>query len=179
MDSGNRAFIDGANLHKGVESLGWRLDYGRFRTWLREKHHVSSTLLFIGYLRSHEKLYAYLRESGYTLVFKETTRDGRGNTKGNCDADLVLEAVRGSYENRYRKAIVVSSDGDYASLVKFLLSRNGLKSIVSPSNQCSVLLMRTGASITYMRDIRPRVEKLPKNERAPGADGTAAGSLSW
>ena len=24
------AYIDGANLHKGVRSLGWKLDYARF-----------------------------------------------------------------------------------------------------------------------------------------------------
>ena len=26
---GNVAYIDGANLHKGAESLGWKLDYKR------------------------------------------------------------------------------------------------------------------------------------------------------
>ncbi len=33
----NYAFIDAANLHKGVSSLGWELDYDRFRVWLKEK----------------------------------------------------------------------------------------------------------------------------------------------
>ena len=34
----NFAFIDGANLHKGVNGLGWKLDYERFRVWLSEKY---------------------------------------------------------------------------------------------------------------------------------------------
>ena len=29
-------FIDGANLYNGVKSLGWFLDYARFRVWLKE-----------------------------------------------------------------------------------------------------------------------------------------------
>lgn len=31
----NIAYIDAANLHKGLANLGWRLDYKRFRVWLR------------------------------------------------------------------------------------------------------------------------------------------------
>ena len=33
----NFAFIDAANLHKGISWLGWELDYDRFRVWLKEK----------------------------------------------------------------------------------------------------------------------------------------------
>ena len=36
----NYAYIDGANLHKGVSSLGWELDYARFRVWLTKKYSV-------------------------------------------------------------------------------------------------------------------------------------------
>lgn len=158
----NHAFIDGANLHKGAEGLGWKLDYARFRTWLREKHGVINAHLFIGYIRSNEGLYAYLRRAGYSLIFKETTRDGFGNVKGNCDADLVLWAVCGSYENRYEKAVIISGDGDYAGLVEFLKSKNKLKRLVSPSDKCSILLMRTAAPITYLRDLKSHVESHQK-----------------
>ena len=36
----NYAYIDAANLHKGVESSGWKLDYRRFRSWIRQKFGV-------------------------------------------------------------------------------------------------------------------------------------------
>ena len=42
----NYAYIDGANLHKGVHSLGWKLDYKRFRVWLSEKYGVRVAYLF-------------------------------------------------------------------------------------------------------------------------------------
>lgn len=156
------AFIDGANLHKGAESLGWRLDYARFRRWLKEKHGVGTARIFIGYVKSNDRLYSYLRQVGYVLTFKETTKDSASNIKGNCDADLVLWAVRSAYESEYQKAVIVSSDGDYAGLVKFLQGRGLLKCVISPSDWCSILLMRTSAPITYISDIRPHVESIQK-----------------
>ncbi len=43
----NFAYIDGANLYKGVEQLGWELDYHRFRIWLKEKYQVQRAYLYI------------------------------------------------------------------------------------------------------------------------------------
>ncbi|MBU2579243.1 hypothetical protein KKA09_03985 [Patescibacteria group bacterium] len=34
----NYAYIDGANLHRGIAGFGWTLDYARFRVWLSEKY---------------------------------------------------------------------------------------------------------------------------------------------
>lgn len=119
-ESNNFAYIDGANLHRGIESLGWKLDYSRFRVWLSEKYWVKSAYLFIGLIPKYKELYKYLQESGFTPIFKEVVYDGNGKPKGNCDADLVLQAARDAYENKFDKAIIISSDGDYASLIKFL-----------------------------------------------------------
>lgn len=153
------AFIDGANLHKGVATLGWKLDYKKFRIWLKEKHHVEAAYLFIGLIASNKDLYTRLQLAGYTLVFKETVLDGNGQVKGNCDADLVLWSVRGYYEKQFDQAIIVSSDGDYACLVSFLKEHEAVKAIISPGNRCSILLMRTQVPITYMRDIESRVAR--------------------
>ena len=78
----NFAYIDGANLHKGVASLGWKLDYRRFRVWLSEKYGVKTAYLFIGLIPKYKELYTYLQESGFTLVFKEVVYDGSGKPKG-------------------------------------------------------------------------------------------------
>ncbi len=44
----NFAYIDGANLHRGVASSGWKLDYCKFRVWLTEKYGVQKAYIFIG-----------------------------------------------------------------------------------------------------------------------------------
>lgn len=152
QEENNFAYIDGANLHKGVLELGWRLNYARFRVWLTEKYGVKRAYLFIGLVPKYKDLYTRLQEAGFTLVFKETTLDDQGRVKGNCDADLVLQAARDFYEKHFEQAVLVSSDGDYASLVKFLYENNKMRAILSPSNKCSVLLKRTDAPIAYLSE---------------------------
>ena len=152
----NFAYIDGANLHKGVAGLGWTLDYKRFRVWLSEKYGVHTAYLFIGLIPKYKELYKSLQESGFTLIFKEVIYDGDGKPKGNCDADLVLNVVRDTYENKFYQAVIVSSDGDFAGLIAFLKEHNKLSVILSShmKDKCSILLKRTGAHIAYLNDQR-------------------------
>ncbi len=155
-ENNNHAFIDGANLHRGIKSLDWKLDYKRFRIWLKEKYAVDKAYVFIGLIPKNKDLYTYLQECGFTLIFKEVVYDVDGKAKGNCDADLVLKVTQDVYENLFNKALIVSSDGDYSGLVKFLISKNKLEGILSPSTEkkCSILLKRTDARISYINDQR-------------------------
>ena len=171
METSNYAYIDGANLHRGVSDSGWTLDYKRFRVWLRDKYSVSRAYLFIGLILKYKKIYTELQEAGYTLVFKEVVYDGEGKPKGNCDADLVLKTVRDVYENNFNQAVVVSSDGDYAGLISFLTEKKKIRAVLSPSavKKCSVLLKRTGVPIIYLND-KKSILKV-KKEKAPIKDG--------
>lgn len=117
----NYAYIDGANLHKGINSLGWQLDYARFRVWLTEKYKVEKAYLFIGLIPSYKDLYKYLQESGFILVYKEVVYDDSGKPKGNCDADkcsilLKRTEVKISYLNEQRSILEAQKekapDGD-------------------------------------------------------------------
>ncbi|MCX6717268.1 MAG: NYN domain-containing protein, partial [Candidatus Taylorbacteria bacterium] len=110
----------------------------------------------IGLIPKHKEIYRYLQEAGFMLVFKEVVYDGEGKAKGNCDADLVFQATSDFYEKKFDNAIIITSDGDYASLVKFLSERKKLISVLSPSDKekCSILLKRTGAKISYINDQR-------------------------
>lgn len=156
----NFAYIDGANLNKALLEISWKLDYKRFRVWLKEKYSVEKAYLFIGLIPKFKNLYTYLQECGFTLIFKEVIYDGTGKPKGNCDADLVLQATRDAYENNFQKAVLVASDGDYASLVKFLLEKNKFLTILSPARErkCSILLKRTAAKIVYLEDKKSTME---------------------
>ena len=146
----NYAFIDGANLYSGTKSLDWRLDYIKFRVWLKEKYSVSNAYIFLGLVPKNADLYTYLQNSGFILIFKEITYDNAGNIKGNCDADLVLSTVSSFYEKQFNKAVIVSSDGDYASLVKFLKNKSALHTLISPSNKCSFLLRKLDVPMVYL-----------------------------
>ena len=133
--------------------------------WLNNKYQIKRAYIFVGLIPKYKDLYAYLEQVGFTLVFKETTFDNEGKVKGNCDADLVLQAACDVYEKVFDKAVIISSDGDYASLVKFMQSKDKLLAILSPSNHCSILLKRTNARIVYLDWVRSKVDRKEKGPR--------------
>ncbi|OGH74137.1 MAG: hypothetical protein A3C90_03415 [Candidatus Magasanikbacteria bacterium RIFCSPHIGHO2_02_FULL_51_14] len=174
----NFVYIDGSNLHKSIAALGWKLDYRVFRRWLEQKYHVDAVYLFIGLVPQNKDLYMRLQEYGYILVYKEITYDGDGKVKGNCDADLVLKVARDYYEGRLRRALLVSSDGDYSSLVAFLKEMGVFRALLSPSNHCSFLLRKLNIPIVYLHELRGKLAMRGQKEKAPGADESAQGSSS-
>lgn len=134
----------------GVKGLGWFLDYRRFRQWLKDKFNIERAYIFIGLIPENKDLYTSLQEAGFTLIFKETTYDGSGKVKGNCDADLVLKTVVDFYEHHFEKAVIVASDGDYAGLVYFLKEKGAFSTLVSPNNKCSFLLRKLNIPLVYL-----------------------------
>lgn len=138
----NYAFIDGANLHKGILQLGWKLDYKRFRRWLQDKFGVDKAYIFLGFIPENTGLYRDLQNAGYVVVFKPTILDSDGEIKGNCDAELVLQAVDDMHEKLYQKAVIVSGDGDFACLVKFLQEKDRLLAVLCPNHQKASILLR-------------------------------------
>ena len=167
----NYAYIDGNNLYRGVNNSGWKIDLFRFRKWLTDKYGVNRAYYFIGLIPKEKDLYASLQKAGFTLIFKEVVYDGDGKPKGNCDADLVVQAMKDVYENSCEKLVLVTSDGDYSSLVKFLQEKGKIKIILSPGIQerCSILLKRTNAPITYLNDVKHKIS-LNNKEKAPIKD---------
>lgn len=159
----NYAFIDGQNLNLGIQSLGWKLDYKRFRKYLKDKYKISTAYLFIGYIPANQDLYSFLQATGYVLIFKPTLLDGNGNIKGNVDADLVLQTMV-DY-NKYDKALVVTSDGDFYSLIKYLYKNNKLKYVISPYiKTCSTLLKKTAREkIVFMENLKKKLQYKEKN----------------
>jgi len=159
----NYAFIDSQNLNLGVKSLGWKLNYKRFRIYLKEKYSVNVAYLFIGYIPANQDLYSSLQSAGYVLVFKPTWPDKDGEVKGNIDADLVLQAMI-DYE-KYDKAVIVTSDGDFYSLVKYLYKNNKLRIVVSPYfKTCSILLKKTAREkIVFVSNLKQKLEYKEKH----------------
>ena len=165
----NYAFIDSQNLNLGIQKLGWSLDYRKFRIYLSEKYGVTKAYIFIGFVALNQSLYDNLQEAGFLLKFKPTIPDSDGKIKGNIDADLVLRATL--EESEYDAAVVVSSDGDFYSLVQHLYETGKLKVVLSPDmKNCSTLLKRAAQEkIWFMNNLRPRLEY---KRKAPRGDGT-------
>lgn len=160
------AFIDSQNLNLGVMSFGKRLDFERFRVYLRDKFKVEKAFLFLGFIPKNKKMYNLLESFGYELVFKKTTKDSSGKIKGNVDAELVLWAARVEYDN-YDQAIIVSGDGDFYCLIDFLKKENKLKKIIVPNNKYSTLLRVFTSQILNLASVDGKVFKKQKREAFP------------
>lgn len=59
------AFIDSNNLNLGIKDLGWKLDFKRFRIYLKEKYNISTAYMFIGYVPTNQNLYSFLQKVGF------------------------------------------------------------------------------------------------------------------
>lgn len=134
----NFVFIDNQNLFAELKRCGWDLDYARFIVYLREKYSAQRIL---------------------------RTADG---VKGNCDADLILHAMR--QLDQFDKAIIITSDGDFYCLVEYLAFKNKLKKLIIPNkDRYSSLLKKFRDQSNYLNDYRDR---FCFQKKSPDKDGT-------
>lgn len=161
----NYAFIDGNNLNLGIKSMGWKLDFCKFRRYLKEKYKIKIAYIFLGFVAGNQSLYSSLQGAGFILSFKPTVPDKDGNVKGNIDANLVLQAMI-DYK-KYDKAIIITSDGDFYCLAQYLYEKDKLLKVMSPYvKTCSSLLRRAAKEkIVFMDNLRKKLEYDPKMKK--------------
>ena len=154
----NFAFIDSQNLNLAIRDQGWSLDFGRFRKYLADKYGVVKAFLFIGFVPTNQILYTNLQEQRYILIFKPTLILNDGRVKGNVDAELVLHAMI-EYPN-YGKAVIVSGDGDFHCLIKYLKSRAKLEKLIIPNRHKFSSLLREFIpnDVVFMNNLRGKLE---------------------
>lgn len=166
MKENNYAFIDSQNLNLSILSLGWKLNFKRFRVYLMEKYYVKKAFLFIGFVDGNNALYASLQEAGFILIFKPTLKYKDGTTKGNCDAELVLQAMV-EFQN-YDKAIIVTGDGDFYCLVKYLIEKKKLSVLMIPNARKYSALLKFKVFRPHLRFMNNLEGKLAyKKEKTP------------
>lgn len=160
----NYAFIDSQNLNLGTQKMGWKIDWRKFRQYLQRNYGVDKAFTFIGYVSENEQLYEYMNQLGYIVVLKPTmdierdSQTGISNEKeknvikGNVDVELVLYAMKEI--NNYNKAVIVSGDGDFYSLIEYLNSNNKLERIIAPNWQFSSLLKAFNSKIVRLDKLK-------------------------
>jgi len=156
----NYAFIDSQNLNLGVRAQGWRIDYKKFRLYLKNKYNIENAYLFIGQVDANQALYADLQQAGFILIFKPTVRyiqNGKVTVKGNVDAELVLYAAAKVYTD-YDKALIISGDGDFHCLVEYLAENDKLLHVVVPNGKYSKLLRKFTRFIVRLDSLKDKLE---------------------
>jgi len=178
LDENNYAFIDSQNLNLGIRSLDWKIDWKKFRVFLKDKYFTTKAYLFIGYKPGNESLYSFLQEAGYICIFKPTLELPSGEVKGNVDAELVLHTMIELHS--FEKAIIVSGDGDFYCLVEYLININKLKKLLVPNiNHYSALFKKLSSPnnniLSFVSEQKNKIEYINKdssNEKGSRRDET-------
>lgn len=166
----NYAFIDSQNLNLAIQGLGWKIDWRRFRVYLTENYDVSKAYLFIGYIEGNSQLYAALQSAGFICIFKPTLKYKDGTTKGNCDAELVLQSMIDFAE--YTRAVIVTGDGDFYCLVKYLLEKEKLEAVLIPNRFRFSALLKFKIFRPFLRYMNDLENKLSYKKKRPHKDET-------
>lgn len=104
--------------------------------------------------------YRKLEEFGYELVLKPTkiykSDDGESSIKkANCDVDMTLDLVR--YMEQYNGAVVMSGDGDFVSVLKYLKEKKRKVTILSrgerSAKEIRQLAGKNFRDFNYLREI--------------------------
>ena len=183
------AFIDAQNIAKGIENSGWKIDWGAFRKWLAKHYNVSQAYMYIGYMAENRDLYLQLNNNGFNIDLKQTVKSNRdassSDVKGNVDVDLTIGAWR-EFDN-YNKAIIISGDGDFTSLIQHLIEHKKLKKIIVPEHYSSLFkkfndyiieLNSYRHELNYVRNQEKRAAARAARAQTAGHSGQTITSVS-
>jgi len=136
----NLAFIDWQNLHLWTSSENWKIDFKKFRVYLRDKFQVEEAYYFIWFISEEEQdLYSKLQKAWFIVVFREHSSELKWKKKWNVDVDIVFEIMKRIIDKDFDKIILVTWDWDYIKLVNYLIQKDLLKRILFPSRKYSSL----------------------------------------
>ena len=116
------AFIDASNIIYGARAEGWLIDQKKLFQYLKSKFSVTKAFFYYvkdSKSKKKEDFLKKLEQFGFTLRVKEIKRYGK-RSKANCDVDLTMDMLLKAKE--YKRAIVLSGDGDFAPLLEYLKS---------------------------------------------------------
>ena len=144
-------YIDGANFVYGLKTLNqkysdYHFDFKNFLKKIVGKNNLINIFYYNASLkqainprrfREQQKLLARLRKIAKCKVIlckrqKRFNKDDEEDyiIKGD-DIYLALNMLNDSWENRYDKAILISGDGDFVPLLKYVKNKNKKVEVVS------------------------------------------------
>lgn len=153
------AFVDAANIIYGAKAERWFIDLKKLLGYLKDKYKISKTFFYYGKdskNQKEERFLKRLKSFGYTLRVKEIKRYGR-KTKANCDVDLTMDVLLRMKE--YKRAIILSGDGDFAPLLSYIISqRKRVVVIASPKRAAKEIKRIAGGEFVDFGSLRYLIE---------------------
>lgn len=163
----NIAFIDAQNLHLWTHSEKWKIDFTKFRTYLKDKYHINEAYFFLWFLdENQQELYKNVQKAWFIVEFREHSSHLKWKKKWNVDVDIVFEVMKRILEEKdFDKIVLVTWDWDYIKLINYLIEKQLLKKILFPNNRYSSLYKKIKDNYWVnmsLSDIRKKIEYLNK-----------------
>lgn len=129
-------FIDAANIIHCYKDTKWKIDLKKMKKYFESKCSLIGIYYYSAYFEEsvrQNSFFEMLSRKGFILRLKKIKKiinnDGTITLKGNCDTDIVVDAV--SRMKEFDTAIIMSGDSDFVSLVNLLRGNNKKVIIIS------------------------------------------------
>lgn len=129
-------FIDAANIIHCYKDTGWKINFKELKKYFESRCTLVGIYYYSAFFEEsvgQKSFFEMLSRKGFILrtkkIRKITNDDGTTTLKGNCDTDMVVDAVARMRE--YDTAVIMSGDSDFVSLVNLLRGNNKKVIIVS------------------------------------------------
>lgn len=121
-------FVDAANIEIAAKTKGWKFDYHKLE---RELTKSAAEVLGLFYYTALEADYQPKAKGieNYQVISKPIARYRDGNAKGNLDLEIACDLITKSSE--FGTAILVSGDGDFTCVVKYLQEQHKQVKVVA------------------------------------------------
>ncbi len=136
-------YIDGANFLGGLKSINkkykdWNFDFKRFVESVTKNKQLVDVYYYNALLKQiqnpdmfklQQELFNRLKSYGFKVnIAKRKPRIREDGTQGSQikgdDIWLAVDMLKDAYEDKYDTAILISSDGDFVPLVKYIKNKN-------------------------------------------------------
>lgn len=158
-------FIDSANIYFSQKTMGWKIDFKKLLEYFKKNTELYR-IAFYGAINpdneKERKFHDFLEIIGYVVKHKKIKfiRDKEdvkygGHHKGNVDVDLTIDAVH--FRDDYDSFILLSGDGDFESLIKYLKVFRKRCIVMSSKGHISIELLRQAKFLDFKK-IREQIE---------------------
>ena len=125
-------FIDATNIIYGATRLGWKVDFQKLHKYLRERFNAEKILYYAGVDDENKKqlrFYEKLQEFGYLLRLIPVKRFSDGSKKADVDSRMTFEMML--YFKEYKRAIVMTGDGDFYWVLEYIRDKKDKLTIIA------------------------------------------------
>ena len=175
-------FIDASNIHYPLREEGWKIDWLKFKTHYESVFSNPSFFYYEGliskgcYLDYHpndsnqdfnnakkqkQNYFKFLRNNGYIIRQKPVARiydntAGRFRHKCNFDVELTIDAI--DNVDDYDVFSLVSGDGDFEKLIKYLKGRAKKTIVIAPKDRLSSNLKKAANTVITLNQIKDSIK---------------------